>query len=107
VLRDSTVVSVALAALSVAGGLITAHPVAGFGMGAGLLIGSFNGRLVVATLEHRVPFALASVARLVLLSAIAIGLATLLGPSAWSVLIGVAAAQLVMVGTAIRQGLRA
>jgi hypothetical protein len=45
--------------------------------------------------------------RLAALSAVAVGAALLLQTSAWTVLIGVGAAQLVMVATSVRQGLRA
>jgi hypothetical protein len=41
------------------------------------------------------------------LSVAAIGVALLLGPQAWSVLIGVAAAQILLVVAAVRQGVRA
>jgi hypothetical protein len=107
VLRDSVASSVALAAVAVAAGTISGHLAIGFGLGAGLLIGSTNGHLVTATLERRAPFVLASVARLMVLSVAAIGVALLLGPQAWSVLIGVAAAQILLVVAAVRQGVRA
>lgn len=106
VLRNSVTASVSIAALSIAAGLLSGHPAIGFGLGAGLLIGSTNGHLVVATLERKAPFALASIARLFVLSVAAVGVALLLGPHAWSVLLGVAAAQVVLVIAAVRQGLR-
>jgi hypothetical protein len=107
VLRDSVTSSAVIAALSVVVGLGTGHVAVGFGLGAGLLIGSTNGYLLVATLERKAPFALASVVRLILLSGVAVGVALLLGPQAWSVMIGVAAAQAVLVVAAVRQGVRA
>ena len=106
VLRNSVTASTGIAALSVLGGLATGHVAVGFGLGAGLLIGSTNGHLLVATLERRAPFALASIARLIALSVVAVGVALLLGPQAWSVMIGVAAAQGVLVVAAVRQGMR-
>lgn len=106
VLRNSVAASVSLAALSIAAGLLSGRPAVGFGLGAGLLIGSINGHLVAATLERKAPFALASIARLIVLSVSAIGVALLLGPQAWSVLLGVAAAQVALVIAAVRQGLR-
>jgi hypothetical protein len=107
VLRDSVAASVTLAAVAVAAGMVMGHLAIGFGLGAGLLIGSTNGHLVAATLQRRAPFALASIARLMVLSVAAIGVALLLGPQAWSVLIGVATAQALLVVAAVRQGVRA
>lgn len=107
VLRDSVIAAVVIAAASAGAGAVTGHAGIGFGLGAGLLIGSSNGRLVVATLQFKASFALASVARLVLLSAAAVGIALFLGPEAWSVMIGVAAAQVLLVMAAVRQGVRA
>lgn len=108
VLRDTVLVSALIAALLVVAGIATGRAALGLGLGAGLLIGSTNGHLVLATLRTRASsFALVSVARLIALGGVAVGVALLLGPYAWSVLIGVAAAQAVMVGAAIRQGLRA
>lgn len=107
VLRDTVVVSTLTAALFLIAGIASGHAAVGFGLGAGLLIGSTNGHLVLATLRTRASFALVSVGRLIALSGVAVGVALVLGPYAWSVLIGVAAAQAVMVGAAVRQGLRA
>lgn len=107
VLRDSVGAAAVIAALSVATGIVTGHAGVGFGLGAGLLIGSTNGRLVVLSLQTKAPFAVASVARLILLSAVAVVVALLLGPQAWSVMIGVAAAQLLLVVASVRHGLRA
>ena len=107
VLRDTVLVSALIAALLLIAGIATGRAPLGFGLGAGLLIGSTNGHLVLATLRTRASFALVSMARLIALGGVAVGVALVLGPYAWSVLIGVAAAQAVMVGAAIRQGLRA
>lgn len=107
VLRDTVLVSALIAALLLVAGVATGRAALGLGLGAGLLIGSTNGHLVLATLRTRASFALVSVARLIALGGVAVAVALLLGPYAWSVLIGVAAAQAVMVGAAVRQGLRA
>jgi hypothetical protein len=45
--------------------------------------------------------------RLAILSAVALGAALLLQVSAWAVLLGVGAAQVIMVVAGVRQGLRA
>ncbi len=106
-LRSSLAASVLIAAGSIVFGAAVGRLEAGIALAAGLLIGSVNGRLVIATLGRTNSFVLASVGRLILLTAIAIGVAVLLGPQAWLVLLGVGLAQIVMVASAVRQGLRA
>jgi hypothetical protein len=98
---------VALAVITVLIAGVAGHLSIGVGLGAGLVIGSFNGRLVAGTLEMGAPFVASSVLRMALVSATAILAALLLGIAAWAVLIGVGAAQLVMVAAGVRQGLRA
>lgn len=106
-LRQTTTASVVLAGLALVAGLVLGHVSFGIGLAAGLAGGSFNGRLVASSLERGMPFVAASVGRMLLISGAAILVATLLGSAAWSVLLGVAGAQAVMVAAAIRQGLRA
>ena len=106
-LRETAAASAVFAACAVLLAGALGHLSIGIGLGAGLLIGSFNGHLVAGLLQRQAPFVAASVARLALVSALAILVAMLLGSAAWSVLIGVGAAQAVMAGTAVRQGLRA
>ncbi len=105
--RETMVASAALAAVTVLIAGVAGYLSVGVGLGAGLLIGSFNGRLVAGTLEMGAPFVAMSLIRMAVVSAIAILAAVLLGISPWAVLIGVGAAQLVMVAAGIRQGLRA
>lgn len=104
-LRSSVAASVLIAAASIAFGAATGRLESGIALAAGLLIGATNGRLVVATLGRANSFVLASVGRLILLTAVAFGVAVLLGPQAWLVLLGVGLAQLVMFASAVRQGL--
>lgn len=95
-------------ALGLAVGLLAAafgHAAAGVGIALGLLIGSANGYLIVALLD-RSAFVYASLMRLACLTALAVGGALLLQSSAWTVLLGVGAAQFVMVAAGVRRGLR-
>ncbi len=105
--RDTVVASAALATMVVLVAGVAGNLSLGIGLGAGLIIGSFNGRLVAGTLEMGAPFVASSVVRMAAVSAVAILAALLLGIAPWAVLIGVGAAQLVMVAAGIRQGLSA
>ena len=105
--RETVVASAALAVVTVLIASIAGHESLGLGLGAGLLIGSFNGRLVAGTLDMGAPFVPSSLVRMAAVSAIAILAALLLGIAIWAVLIGVAAAQLIMVAASVREGLRA
>lgn len=105
--RETVAASAVLACIAVIAGIGLGHATIGIGLALGLLIGSFNGHLIVRMLRSGAPFVVSSLGRLALVSAVAILLAFILGASAWAVLIGVAGAQAVMVATAVRQGLRA
>ena len=106
-LRETVIASalLALVATTVAG--IFGQLSIGVGLGAGLLLGSANGYAIDALLGRAAPFLAASILRLAAFSALGLLLAVVAGISAWSVMIGVAGAQLVMVGAGVRQGLRA
>jgi hypothetical protein len=106
-LRETVAASAALALLIVLVAGILGHFSTGFGLGAGLVVGSFNGHFVARTLEGGAPFVGTSLLRMAAISAIAILAAVLLGVAAWTVLIGVGVAQFVLVAAGIRQGLRA
>jgi hypothetical protein len=107
VVRDTVVASAALATIIVLVAGAAGHFLLGLGVGAGLVIGSFNGHLVAGTLGTGAPFVASSLVRMAVVSAIAILAAVLLGTAVWTVLIGVGAAQLIMVAAGVRQGLRA
>ena len=107
VARDTVVASAALAAVIVLVAGVAGNLSLGLGLGAGLVIGSFNGRLVVGTLDMGTHFVASSVVRMAVLSATAVLAALVFGIAAWSVLLGVGAAQLIMVAASVRQGLRA
>lgn len=107
VVRETVVASAALAVVIVLIAGVAGHLPIGVGLGAGLVIGSFNGSLVAGTLDMGAPFVASSVVRMAAVSAIAILAPVMLGIAIWAVLIGVAAAQLIMVAASVRQGLRA
>src|SRR5258705_13537040 len=106
-LRETVLGSVALAALVAIGALILGQPSIGAGVAIGLILGSANGFVISRVYDPEGSFVGSSLARLSIFSALAIGLALLVGSATWTVLIGIAAAQLVMVAAGVRQGLRA
>src|SRR5260370_24271686 len=79
---------------------------AGVGTALGLVMGSAYGYLIVALLARNSSFLSASLMRLASLTAVGFGGALLLQSSAWTVLLGMGAAQLVMVAAGVRRGLR-
>jgi hypothetical protein len=105
-LRESVAASVALAALAVAVAATVGHFSVGIGLAAGLVIGAFNAHAVVGVLDRKVPFVVGTIGRLAFFSLAAIAVAALLRSDAWSVLLGVGIAQVVMVAAAVRLGLR-
>jgi hypothetical protein len=106
ILRETVVVCATLAIAAAAAAAVAGHPTFGIGIAAGLLIGSTNGYLLVALLDQDSSFLFASLMRLIILSVVALGAALLLQSSAWTVILGVGAAQLIMVAAGVRQGLR-
>jgi hypothetical protein len=105
--RETLVVSLLFALAAVAVSNLAGRPLLGAGVGAGLVLGSLNGFLIQAMLDRGAPMLATSFLRLTLFSLLALAAARLLGGSAWPVVAGVAAAQLVMVGVGVRQGRRA
>ena len=106
-MRATVAASGALAAASLIAGFVTGNQAVGVGLAAGFLVGSLNGVFMLRLLDNHTPFVMASVARLALVSAVAVLVAFVLGAQAWAVLLGVAGAQVVMVAAAVRRGLRA
>jgi hypothetical protein len=103
---DTLAGSVALGLAVMLVAALSGHAPAGLGIALGLVIGSANGYLIVALLDRNSSFLFASLMRLASLTALAVGGALLLQSSAWSVLLGVGAAQLVMVAAGVRRGMR-
>jgi hypothetical protein len=106
-LRDTVVASAILAVAVGAVAALFGEVRIGLGLGAGLLLGSANGFAIAALLGQDAPFIAGSMLRLATLTVIALLVALVFGISAWPVVLGVGAAQLVMVGVGVRQGLRA
>jgi hypothetical protein len=105
--RVTLTVSVALALMALLAGFVVDQRAIGLGVALGLVVGAANGELIRRAINSRAPFVASSIMRMVALSLVAIGVAFLVGAPATALLLGIAAAQAVMVGVAVRQGLRA
>ena len=82
---------------------LTGNTRAGAAVALGLVLGSINGALAERALGAGVSFRLSSIPRLAVLTCVAIGAGLLLGAAyAWLVIIGVAAAQGVLVAVAAK-----
>ena len=107
ILKETVAASAAAAVIAILAGAVLGHFSTGAGLAAGLLIGSLNGHALAALMTRGTPFLASTIVRLAAFSAVAIGVAILLHSDAWAVLLGVAAAQGVLVAASIRRGLRA
>ena len=106
-LRDTVVASAILAVLVTTISAALGQLGIGAGLAIGLLLGSANGYAIAALLGQAAPFVAGSMLRLVTFTALAVLVAVVFGVSAWPVMLGVGAAQLVMVAAGVRQGLQA
>ena len=107
-LLRNTVVACALAAAAAAFlGVATGHAGVGFGLSAGLLLGSLNGYLIQGLMARGTPFAASGVIRILAFSSLTVLAAFTLHAIAWTIPLGIGLAQLVLVGAGLRQGLRA
>jgi hypothetical protein len=107
IVRATWTACVALASVAFLAGFVAGQRPIGLGLALGLLVGAGNGELIQRVIDSRAPFAISSIVRMTAISAVAIVVALLVGASPIAVLLGVAAAQFVMAGAAVRQGLRA
>jgi hypothetical protein len=107
IVRATWAASVALASIAFLAGFVFYQWSIGLGLALGLVVGAANGELIHRLIESRAPFVVSSVVRIAGVSGVAILVAILVGASPIAVLLGVAAAQFVMVVAAVRQGLRA
>jgi hypothetical protein len=105
ILKETVAASAAAAVVAIIAGAVLGHFSTGAGLAAGLLIGSLNGHALAALMARGAPFVASTIVRLAAFSAVAVAVAILLRSDAWAVLLGVAAAQLLMVATAVRRGL--
>jgi hypothetical protein len=104
--RDTMLACAGAAVLAVGGAAVAGQLAVGVGLAAGLVIGAFNAYAVAGVLERRVPFVAGTLIRLVFFSVSALAAALLIGSEAWSVLLGVGAAQLVMVAASVRRAVQ-
>ena len=107
IVRATWTASVALASIAFLGGIVLNQHSLGLGFALGLLVGAGNGELIQRVIDSGAPFVVSSVVRMAAVSAVALLAALLVGASPVAVLLGVGAAQFVMVAVAVRQGLRA
>ena len=106
IVRNTVTVSVALASMAFLAGFVLDQRSIGLGIAVGLIIGASNGQLIQRVIDSRSPFLVSSILRMFGLSAVAILVAFVVGASPVALLLGVAGAQFVMVGAAVRQGIR-
>ena len=106
IVRDTVAVSVALASIAFLAGFVFDQRPIGLGLALGLVVGAANGELIQRVIVSRSPFLLSSLLRMAGLSAVAIAVSFIVGASTVALLLGVGAAQFVMVGAAVRHGLR-
>ena len=106
IVRDTVAVSVALASVAFLAGFVVDQRAIGLGLALGLVVGAANGELIQRVIAANSPFLLASLLRMAGISVVAIGVSFLVGASTAALLLGVGVAQFVMVGAAVRQGLR-
>ncbi|HZQ50096.1 MAG TPA: hypothetical protein VFB69_07280 [Candidatus Dormibacteraeota bacterium] len=107
IVRATWTACVAIASVAFLAGFVAGQRPIGLGLALGLIVGAGNGELLQRVIDSRAPFAISSVIRMASVSAVAILVALIVGASPIAVLLGVAAAQLVMVGASVREGLRA
>jgi hypothetical protein len=106
VVRDTVMISVVLGATAMLAGFVFEQRTIGLSVALGLVVGAVNGELIRRVVAGGLPFVVSSIMRMLGLSAVALVVALLLGASQVALLLGLAAAQFVMVGAAVRQGLR-
>jgi hypothetical protein len=107
IVRATWTASVALASIAFLAGFVLNQRSLGLGLAIGLLVGAGNGQLIQRVIASGAPFVVSSVVRMATVSALAILVALLVGGSPIAVLLGVGAAQFVMVAASVREGLRA
>ncbi|HKC20751.1 MAG TPA: hypothetical protein VKE27_14105 [Candidatus Dormibacteraeota bacterium] len=107
IVRATWTACVALASIAFVVAFVLDERSIGLGLALGLVVGAGNGELIRRVILRRAPFVIASVARMAAVSGLAFLVALLFGASPVAVLLGVAAAQFVMVAAAVREGLRA
>jgi hypothetical protein len=105
--QETLVTSLILAGALFVGAGLAGQLLLGAGLGVGLVVGSLNGFIIKAALDRRAPMLVTSFLRLSVFTLLGLIAARIMGGSIWPVVAGIAAAQLVMVGIGVRQGMRA
>jgi hypothetical protein len=105
-IRNAVVASCIAAAAVITFGFATGQVKNALAFSIGLLVGSANGLLVQRSLALGVGFTAVSLVRLLLLTGLGLGIGLLIGLSqVWLVVAGIAVAQLVLAGFAVREAL--
>jgi len=105
-LRNTLAASGVVAVAVMAFGFATGQVKNGLALAIGLLVGSANGLLVQRSLDLGVGFTAVSLVRLLVLTGLGLGIGLLIGLSqVWLVVGGIAVAQLVLAGFAVREAL--
>jgi len=105
-IRNTVVASGIAAASVIAFGFATGQAKNALAFAIGLLVGSANGLLVQRSLVLGLGFTALSLVRLLLLTGLGLGIGLLIGLSqVWLVVGGIAVAQLVLAGFAVREAL--
>ena len=106
-LRLAAAAAAALAAVAVGLGLAIGQPRGGLALAAGLMLGSLNGVLARRTIGSALPMSASSLGRLAVLSATGLAAGLLMGVDVvWLVVLGLAAAQILLALAAAHEMLR-
>ena len=104
--RNTVGFAAAAAAGAFAVGVALGQARNGLALAVGLLAGSANGVLVQRSLAVGMAFTALSLARLLLLTALGLGIGLIIGlAQVWLVVVGIAIAQLILAGWAVREAL--
>jgi hypothetical protein len=104
--RNAMVLSVVAACAALIVGIASGHARSGLALFVGLLVGSINGLMIQRSVALGLAFTALSLARLLLLTALGLAIGLLIGlAQVWLVILGIAVAQLVLAGWAVREAL--
>ncbi|HEY9286836.1 MAG TPA: hypothetical protein VIT43_02315 [Candidatus Dormibacteraeota bacterium] len=104
--RNAIALSIIAGVAALVIGFALGEPRSGVAVFIGLVIGSSNGLLIQRSLALGMAFTALSLARLLFLTGIGLGTGLLIGLSqVWLVVAGIAVAQIVLAGWAVREAL--
>jgi hypothetical protein len=105
-IRYALAASGVTAAAALVFGLATGQLKNALALATGVLVGSANGLLIQRSLALGIGFTALSLVRLLVLTGLGLGIGLLIGlPQVWLVVGGIALAQLVLAGFAVREAL--